>query len=138
MVGLTSQEGAWFTSALYGQDSMEFLKEFDQKRAFATGQIIAKMLKSDEEWLKVLDFYTNGEQVADQKQRIPLSELTSDMIFNAEALLAVHIQSRKSDAPVYFYQFNFRGDWTFAHEFEETKHDYGGVAHLDDISYFMR
>ena len=92
----------------------------------------------DEKARKVFEFYTNGNPVANQNQRIPMSQLASDSIFNAEALLAIHIQSRKNVAPVYFYQFNHRGNWTFAHEFEETKHDYGGVAHLDDISYFMR
>ena len=30
MTGLTSQEGAWYISSLYGQKSMEFLKEFDK------------------------------------------------------------------------------------------------------------
>ena len=93
---------------------------------------------TDEKARKVLDFYANGNPVANQNQRIPMSQLASDSIFNAEALLAIHIQSRKNVAPVYFYQFTHRGNWTFAHEFEETKHDYGGVAHLDDISYFMR
>ena len=70
--------------------------------------------------------------------RIPISEMVSDMIFNVEALVAIHLHAKKSNAPVYFYQFNYRGTWSFAHEFEETKHDYGGVAHLDDITYFMR
>ena len=140
MTGLTSQEGAWYISSLYGQDSMEYLKEFDQKPIEATKALGGGLfdLETDEKVLKVLNFYTNGEPVADQKRRIPMSELASDLIFNAETLLAVHLQSRKSSAPVYFYQFNHRGNWTFAHEFEETKHDYGGVAHLDDISYFMR
>ena len=96
-------------------------------------------LESDEKAQKVLNFYTNGNPVADQNLRVPMAELAGDLIFNAEALLAIHIQSRMNSAPVYFYQFNYRGNWTFAHEFEETeKHDYNGVAHLDDISYFMR
>ena len=68
--------------------------------------------------------------------RVPISEMTSDAIFNVEVLLAVHLVSKVS--PVFFYQFNYVGNWTFAHEFEETKHDYKGVAHLDDISYYMR
>ena len=46
--------------------------------------------------------------MADQSQRIPMSQLASDLIFNAEVLLAIHIQSRKNVAPVYFYQFNYR------------------------------
>ena len=138
LVGLTSQEGAWYIASLYGQDSLAFLKEFDQKPVEAMRAMSLSISQNDENLMKVLKFYTNDKPVADQNQRIPMSELASDMIFNAETLLAIHIQSRTSSAPVYFYQFNYRGNWTFAHEFEETKHDYGGVAHLDDISYYMR
>jgi carboxylesterase type B len=87
---------------------------------------------------KIREFYLDNKSVADQSQRIPMAELTSDMIFNAEGLLAVHIQSKVNSAPVYFYQFNYRGQWSFAHEFEQTKNDYEGVAHLDDIRYYMR
>lgn len=137
MTGVTSQEGAWFTSTLYGQDSMEFLKEYDRNEVRATKSLGAGALDEDGKAQKALHFYTQGKPVADQFQRIPFSEFTSDLLFNVECLLAVHIQSRQSHAPVYFYQFNYRGNWTFAHEFEETKHDYQGVAHLDDISYFM-
>ena len=99
---------------------------------------LAKLIFLIKDIERVFEFYTKGQKLADQGQRIPMSELVGDMIFNAEHLLGVHIQSRQSKAPVYFYTFNFRGNWSYAHEFEETKHDYGGVAHLDDISYFLR
>ena len=88
--------------------------------------------------MKSLKFYTNGKPLPSQSQRVAMAEYVGDFIFNTESLLAIHLQCRKSEAPVYFYQFIYRGSWSFAHEFEETKHDYNGVAHLDDISYFMR
>ena len=88
--------------------------------------------------MKALNFYIKNQPMTDQNQRIPMAEFVSDLIFNTETLLAVPLQCRTSQAPVYFYQFNFRGTWSFAHEFEETKHDYGGVAHVDDIRYYMK
>ena len=136
MTGITSQEGAWYTSSLYGQDSMEYLKEYQTKRVEATKSLLAGMLEKDEDIEKLLEFYTQNRPVDDQALRVPMSELVSDVIFNVEGLLAIHLVSKV--APVYFYQFNFRGNWSFAHEFEETQHDYQGVAHLDDISYYMR
>ncbi len=139
MTGLTSQEGAWYTSSLYGQESMTFLQEFDQKPEEATKSFGSGSLDEADLALKALHFYTKGQPVADQRQRIAMSEFASDLIFNAEGILAVHLMARQSLAPVYFYKFNYRGNWTFAHEFEEdVKHDYNGVAHLDDISFFMR
>lgn len=138
MVGLTSQEGAWYASSLYGQDSMEFLQKYDQNPVEATRSFAAGMLTDDAKLAEALHFYSGGKPIAHQRQRIAFSEMASDMIFNAETLLAIHLQCRRSLAPVYFYQFNYRGTWSFAHEFEETKHDYGGVAHLDDISYYMK
>lgn len=139
MTGLTSQEGAWFISAFYGQDSMEYLKEFDRQPGKAMQSLGIGFFDSDESLaLKALNFYTKGQGVADQKQRIAMAELSSDLIFNVECLLAVHIHSRKSSAPVFMYKFNYRGNWTFAHKFEETPHDYEGVAHLDDIGFYLK
>ena len=108
MTGLTSQEGAWYISSLYGQESMEFLKQFDQNPIETIKALGSGGLDSDESAKKVLDFYTNGKPVANQNQRVAMVELAGDLIFNAEALLAIHIQSRKNSAPVYFYQFNYR------------------------------
>ncbi len=138
MVGLTSMEGAWYTSSLYGQDSMEYLKEFDRTPIDCLRQLVAGFVKDEGELRDVYDFYFKDNKVADQSQRVPMSELTGDMIFSAETLLAIHLQTLTNKNPVFFYQFNFRGEWSFAHEFEQTKHDYEGVAHLDEIRYFMR
>ena len=137
MTGITSQEGAWYTSSLYGQDSMEYLKEYQAKRIQATKSLLAGMVEKDEDIERILEFYTQNKPVDDQEMRVPMSQLASDLIFNVEGLLGVHLVS-KFDTPVYLYQFNFRGNWSFADEFEETQHDYEGVAHLDDISYYMR
>ena len=138
MTGLTSQEGGWFISSFYGQDSLQRLKEFDQNKVEMGKALTGDLFDDPQDLGKLFDFYTHGAPLADQEQRIPMAKLVGDMVFNAEGLLGVHLQARKSSAPVYFYMFNYRGNWSYAHEFEETKHDYGGVAHLDDISYFMR
>ena len=161
MVGLTSQEGAWYVSTLYGQNNMTYLKEFDEKLEDVIQALITEhLLGTDvspkgrkrctctfskyvtfrifQNMIKALKFYTNGEPLADINQRVPMAEFSSDLIFNTETLLALHLQCRKSQAPIYFYQFNYRGKWSFAHEFEETPHDYEGVAHLDDIRFYMK
>ena len=88
--------------------------------------------------MKSLKFYTNRNSLASQSQRVAMAEYVGDFIFNTESLLAIHLQCRKSEAPVYFYQFNYRGAWSFTHEFEETRHDYNGVAHVDDIRYYLK
>ena len=64
--------------------------------------------------------------------------MVSDILFNYEGQVATYLHARNSPAPVYFYRFDYRGQWTFAHEFEEIKHDYEGVAHVDDIRFFMK
>jgi carboxylesterase type B len=69
---------------------------------------------------------------------IPMSELMSDLKFNFELMMAAHLHARHSLAPVYVHRFDYRGLWTFAHQFEETKHDYGGVAHVDDLRYVFK
>jgi hypothetical protein len=47
MVGLTSLEGAWAVSPLYGQDSMEYLKEFDQHPIRALRALTAHMVADE-------------------------------------------------------------------------------------------
>lgn len=41
-------------------------------------------------------------------------------------------------APVFLYIFHFRGEWSFAEEFEEVPRTYDGVAHVDDLRYLFR
>ena len=36
MVGVTSQEGAWYVSRLFGQNNMTYLKEYDENLVEAT------------------------------------------------------------------------------------------------------
>ena len=67
-----------------------------------------------------------------------MSELLSDLKFNYELFMAAYLHARQSLAHVFIHKFNFRGLWTFAEEFEETKHDYEGVAHVDDLRYLFK
>ena len=47
MVGLTSQEGAWYVSTLYGQDNMTFLKEYDQNIIDHTQSLVMDLFEGD-------------------------------------------------------------------------------------------
>lgn len=84
------------------------------------------------------DFYIEDDNFRDQKHRIPMSSFFSDVIFNAEALHAVHLHAFQNKAPVYLYRFGFQGQWSYVELLDKEKKDYGGVAHLDDVRYFMR
>ena len=61
MVGLTSQEGAWYSSTIYGQNSMQYLKEFDEKSELAASLIVSGLLDSKEKYQEALNFYTKGK-----------------------------------------------------------------------------
>lgn len=34
-------------------------------------------------------------------------------------------------------RFDYRGNWSFTHLFDDPETDYGGVGHLDDIRFFL-
>ena len=97
-----------------------------------------KSLASFQDIAKIFDFYLNNSPVSNQSQRIPMTEILSDQRYTFENLMAVHFHARASVEPVYLFKFDFEGSFTFAHEFEETEHDYGGVAHHDDVRYRFR
>jgi carboxylesterase type B len=67
-----------------------------------------------------------------------MTEILSDHTFTFENLMAAYFHARKSSQPVYLFKFDYEGLWSFAHEFEETEHDYNGVAHFDDIRYLFK
>ena len=87
---------------------------------------------------KLRKFYLDESPITDLSRMIPMSEFMSDLKFNLEIFMAAYFHARQSHAPVYVSLFKYRGLWTFAHEFEETKHDYGGVAHVDDLRYLFK
>ena len=35
------------------------------------------------------------------------------------------------------HRFDYRGNWSFSHLYDDPAADYGGVGHLDDIRFFM-
>ena len=66
-----------------------------------------------------------------------LANLMSDVTFNYELLEGLYWHARKENSSAYFYRFDYEGDWSLTHYYDKTKADYGGVAHLDDIRFFM-
>ena len=67
-----------------------------------------------------------------------MSEILSDNMFSFEDMMSAYFHARMSSKPGYLFKFDFEGLWSFAHEFEETEHDYNGVAHLDNVRYLLR
>ena len=86
----------------------------------------------------MFSFYLNNQSVANQSQRIAMTELLSDNRYNFEGLMSAYFHARVSSDPVFLFKFDFRGLWSYAHEFEETEHDYNGVAHKDDMRYLFK
>lgn len=91
-----------------------------------------------QEIAKIFNFYLDNAPVSNQSQRIAMTEILSDQTFTFEHLMSAYFHARKSSEPVYLFKFDYEGLWSFAHEFEETQHDYNGVAHLDDLRYLFR
>ena len=91
-----------------------------------------------QEIAKIFDFYLNNSPVSNQSQRVAMTEVLSDQRYAFENLMAAYFHARKSSEPVYLFEFDFQGLWSYAHEFEETVHDYNGVSHHDDMRYLFR
>lgn len=86
----------------------------------------------------MLDLYLKDVPLDSQDARIPLSNLFSDVALNTDALNSAHEHARHGSAPVFLYRFGFMGQWTYIELIDHDKQDYGGVAHMDEIRYFMR
>ncbi|TRY80694.1 hypothetical protein TCAL_13590 [Tigriopus californicus] len=72
------------------------------------------------------------------EHRVTAAEFMTDSLFNLDVIQGVYLQSRRSFSNLFFYKFNYIASWGYVNMYNETPADHGGVAHLDDLRYFMR
>eukprot|EP00095_Tigriopus_kingsejongensis_P005111 snap_masked-scaffold161_size295871-processed-gene-1.19 protein:Tk05111 transcript:snap_masked-scaffold161_size295871-processed-gene-1.19-mRNA-1 annotation:"venom carboxylesterase-6-like" len=138
MTGLTSQEGSWYSVSLFGSKHQQRLAvaNFNQRQTLQH-MTRAPTISQAHEFERIMVQVFGNQSFQSEKHRIAGAEFFSDLLFNAEVLQAIYLQSIKSKSSVYFHRFDYMGGFGYTELFGDKQAHHGGVAHLDDIRYVM-
>ncbi|KAK5647001.1 hypothetical protein RI129_005465 [Pyrocoelia pectoralis] len=137
MTGLTTEDGAIGTAALYRDKGLEELNDNFAKVApllFCYDQATYNTTTASQE---IRHFYF-GDRKIDHKTKSKLTDAVTDTWFYAatDSLIKMHTEYGKH--PVYFYVFGYQGYASYANAYKDVADHYNyGACHCDELLYLF-
>ncbi|KAJ3655564.1 hypothetical protein Zmor_014687 [Zophobas morio] len=146
IIGTTQDEGILRVSQLTRQP--EILKTLNANFSSLIPQILGLQLSvglnTSQLYQNIINFYLGGDAFVDVSNPRSIQgfiDLYSDRAFIYGIYQSIVLQSRKGHKPIWVYNFDYKGRFTYGDLFAATPNNINfkwGVSHCDDLLYLFR